>query len=199
MAERAGLGTGGSRCGRQRVPRTDRRRSSTTAPATTSVRSAPAEPAAAGSRPRTAHRSSRRSSARTPTRTIRQKLAKLYTMQQIGRFSSLRAKSPRSAHGRRAEHREADDERPAAAATRGRQRDHRPDGMVMGTDTPGGGVVQEIDAVLARSVDLRRHRPGAAQHHRRARARPARRSPAPPRTRRSAASPSVRSRSGVSG
>ena len=46
-------------------------------------------------------------------------------------------------------------------------------GMVMGTDTPGDGIGAGDDAVLARPVDLRRHRPGAAQHHRRACARPA--------------------------
>ena len=39
-------------CRGQRVPRPDRRRSSTTAPATTSARCVPAERAAAGSRPR---------------------------------------------------------------------------------------------------------------------------------------------------
>ena len=41
-----------------------------------------------------------------------------------------------------------------------------PDAMVMGHGTLGGGLVQEMTLLLARSVDLRRHRPGAAQHHR---------------------------------
>ena len=104
---------------------------------------------------------------------IRQKLAQLYTLQQIGRFSSLRAKSPESAHGRRAEHRQADDERPAPPAARGRPRDHRParhgDGHRHARRRDGA----RGDVVLAGSVDLRRHRPGAAQHHRRTRARAA--------------------------
>ena len=123
--------------------------------------------------------------------TIRQKLAQLYTLQQIGRYSALRAKSPGQRTGAEPNiaklmmsdllrlQREVGNEIIGA------------NGMIMGTDTPGGGTVQEIDAVLARSVDLRRHRSGPAQHHRRTRARPARRSPGPRRTRRSASCSSI--------
>ena len=94
-------------------------------------------------------------------------------MQQIGRFSALRAKSPSQRTGGEPNiaklmmsdllrlQREVGNEIIGAY------------GMVMGTDTPGGGVGAGDHAVLARPVDLRRHRPGAAQHHRRARARPA--------------------------
>ena len=56
---------------------------------------------------------------------IRQKLAQLYTLQQIGRYSALRDEVAAQRHRRRAEHRQADDERPAPPAARGRQRDHR--------------------------------------------------------------------------
>ncbi len=71
-----------------------------------------------------------------------------------------------SAHRGRAQHREADDERPVAVAARGRQRDHRSvrdgDGRRHARSRHGAGA----HVVLARSVDLRRHRPGPAQHPR---------------------------------
>jgi alkylation response protein AidB-like acyl-CoA dehydrogenase len=75
---------------------------------------------------------------------IRQKLAKLYTMQQIGRFSGLRAKSPSQRTGAEPNiaklmmsdllrlQREVGHEIIGAS------------GMVMGTDGPGGGMVQEV-------------------------------------------------------
>jgi alkylation response protein AidB-like acyl-CoA dehydrogenase len=75
---------------------------------------------------------------------IRQKLAKLYTMQQLGKFSSLRSKSPSQRTGGEPNiaklmmsdllrlQREVGHEIIGAS------------GMVMGTDTPGGGVVQEV-------------------------------------------------------
>lgn len=76
--------------------------------------------------------------------TIRQKLAKLYTMQQIGRFSSLRAKSPTQRTGG-----EPNIAKLMMSDLLRLQREvgHEiigPYGMVMGTDTPGGGMVQEV-------------------------------------------------------
>jgi alkylation response protein AidB-like acyl-CoA dehydrogenase len=76
--------------------------------------------------------------------TIRQKLAKLYTLQQLGRFSALRAKSPSQRTGAEPNiaklmmsdllrlQRELGNEIIGA------------NGMLMGTDTPGGGSVQEL-------------------------------------------------------
>jgi alkylation response protein AidB-like acyl-CoA dehydrogenase len=76
--------------------------------------------------------------------TIRQKLAKLFTMQQIGRYSALRAKSPSQRTGGEPNiaklmmsdllrlQREVGNEIIGAH------------GMVMGSETPGGGNVQEI-------------------------------------------------------
>ena len=76
--------------------------------------------------------------------TIRQKLAKLYTMQQIGRYSSLRAKSPSQRTGG-----EPNIAKLMMSDLLRLQREvgHEiigPYGMVMGTDTPGGGMVQEV-------------------------------------------------------
>jgi alkylation response protein AidB-like acyl-CoA dehydrogenase len=76
--------------------------------------------------------------------TIRQKLAKLYTMQQLGRFSSLRAKSPSQRTGG-----EPNIAKLMMSDLLRLQREvgHEiigPYGMVMGTDTPGGGMVQEV-------------------------------------------------------
>jgi alkylation response protein AidB-like acyl-CoA dehydrogenase len=75
---------------------------------------------------------------------IRQKLAQLYTLQQIGRFSSLRAKSPSQRTGA-----EPNIAKLMMSDLLRLQREvgHEiigPHGMVMGTDTPGGGVVQEV-------------------------------------------------------
>jgi alkylation response protein AidB-like acyl-CoA dehydrogenase len=75
---------------------------------------------------------------------IRQKLAKLYTMQQIGRYSALRAKSPSQRTGGEPNiaklmmsdllrlQREVGNEIIGAS------------GMLMGPDTPGMGMVQEL-------------------------------------------------------
>ena len=75
---------------------------------------------------------------------IRQKLAKLYTLQQLGRYSALRAKSPSQRTGAEPNiaklmmsdllrlQREVGNEIIGA------------NGMIMGTDTPGGGLVQEV-------------------------------------------------------
>ncbi len=75
---------------------------------------------------------------------IRQKLARLYSMQQIGRYSALRAKSPSQRTGAEPNiaklmmsdllrlQREVGNEIIGA------------NGMIMGTDTPGGGMVQEV-------------------------------------------------------
>ena len=76
--------------------------------------------------------------------TIRQKLAKLYTMQQLGRFSSLRAKSPSQRTGG-----EPNIAKLMMSDLLRLQREvgHEiigPYGMVMGSDTPGGGMVQEV-------------------------------------------------------
>jgi alkylation response protein AidB-like acyl-CoA dehydrogenase len=75
---------------------------------------------------------------------VRQKLAKLYTMQQIGRYSSLRAKTPSQRTGG-----EPNIAKLMMSDLLRLQREvgHEiigPHGMVMGTDTPGGGVVQEV-------------------------------------------------------
>ena len=75
---------------------------------------------------------------------IRQKLAQLYTLQQLGRYSALRAKSPSQRTGAEPNiaklmmsellrlQREVGNEIIGA------------NGMIMGTDTPGGGLVQEV-------------------------------------------------------
>jgi len=77
-------------------------------------------------------------------RPIRQKLARLYTLQQIGRYSALRAKSPSQRTGAEPNiaklmmsdllrlQREVGNEIVGAH------------GMIMGPDTPGGGTVQEL-------------------------------------------------------
>ncbi len=76
--------------------------------------------------------------------TVRQKLAKLYTLQQLGRYSALRAKSPNQRTGAEPNiaklmmsdllrlQREVGNEIIGA------------NGMVMGTETPGGGSIQEL-------------------------------------------------------
>jgi alkylation response protein AidB-like acyl-CoA dehydrogenase len=81
---------------------------------------------------------------RNTEKPIRQKLAQLYTLQQIGRYSALRAKSPNQRTGGEPNiaklmmsdllrlQREVGNEIIGA------------NGMVMGADTPGGGIVQEI-------------------------------------------------------
>ena len=110
---------------------------------------------------------------RNTERPIRQKLAQLYTLQQIGRYSALRAKTAEPAHRRRAQHRQADDERPAPPPARSRQRDHRRARDGHGRRHARRRARAGSHALLARAVDLRRHRPGAAQHPRRAGARSA--------------------------
>jgi alkylation response protein AidB-like acyl-CoA dehydrogenase len=76
--------------------------------------------------------------------TIRQKLARLYTMQQLGRFSSLRAKSPSQRTGG-----EPNISKLMMSDLLRLQREVGneiigPYGMVMGSDGPGGGLVQDI-------------------------------------------------------
>jgi alkylation response protein AidB-like acyl-CoA dehydrogenase len=76
--------------------------------------------------------------------TIRQKLAKLYTMQQLGRYSALRAKSPGQRTGG-----EPNIAKLMMSDLLRLQREVGHEiigahGMVMGTDTPGKGMVQEI-------------------------------------------------------
>jgi alkylation response protein AidB-like acyl-CoA dehydrogenase len=75
---------------------------------------------------------------------VRQKLAKLYTMQQLGKYSALRAKSPNQRTGAEPNiaklmmsdllrlQREVGNEIIGA------------NGMIMGSETPGGGLVQEV-------------------------------------------------------
>ncbi len=103
--------------------------------------------------------------------TIRQKLVKLYSMQQIGRYSALRAKSPSQRTGGEANiaklmmsdllrlQRDVGNEI-IGPVRHGRRHQHARQGHGAGDH-----------ALLAGPVDLRRHRPGATQHHRRARAR----------------------------
>ena len=81
---------------------------------------------------------------RNTERPIRQKLAQLYTLQQIGRYSAMRAKSPAQRTGAEPNiaklmmsdllrlQREVGNEIVGAS------------GMIMGPDTPGGGSVQEL-------------------------------------------------------
>jgi alkylation response protein AidB-like acyl-CoA dehydrogenase len=76
--------------------------------------------------------------------TIRQKLAKLFTMQQIGRYSALRAKSPSQRTGG-----EPNIAKLMMSDLLRLQREVGneiigPHGMVMGAETPGGGTVQEL-------------------------------------------------------
>jgi alkylation response protein AidB-like acyl-CoA dehydrogenase len=81
---------------------------------------------------------------RNTERPIRQKLAHLYTLQQIGKYSAMRAKSPSQRTGAEPNiaklmmsdllrlQREVGNEIVGAH------------GMIMGSDTPGGGTVQEL-------------------------------------------------------
>jgi alkylation response protein AidB-like acyl-CoA dehydrogenase len=76
--------------------------------------------------------------------TIRQKLAKLFTMQQIGRYSSLRAKSPSQRTGG-----EPNIAKLMMSDLLRLQRELGNEiigahGMVTGNQTPGGGFVQEV-------------------------------------------------------
>jgi alkylation response protein AidB-like acyl-CoA dehydrogenase len=75
---------------------------------------------------------------------VRQKLAKLYSMQQIGRYSALRAKNANQRTGA-----EPNIAKLMMSDLLRLQRDVGneiigPFGMVMGTDTPGGGTVQDL-------------------------------------------------------
>jgi alkylation response protein AidB-like acyl-CoA dehydrogenase len=75
---------------------------------------------------------------------VRQKLAKLYTLQQIGRYSALRAKSPSQRTGGEpniAKLMMSDLLRLQREVGNGIIGAH---GMLMGTDTPGAGMVQEV-------------------------------------------------------
>jgi alkylation response protein AidB-like acyl-CoA dehydrogenase len=77
-------------------------------------------------------------------RPIRQKLAKLYTLQQIGRYSAMRAKSPSQRTGA-----EPNIAKLMMSDLLRLQRDVGNEivgasGMLMGADTPGGGSVQEL-------------------------------------------------------
>ncbi len=81
---------------------------------------------------------------RNGERPIRQKLAKLYTLQQIGKYSALRAKSPSQRTGA-----EPNIAKLMMSDLLRLQRDVGNEivgahGMIMGTDTPGGGTVQEL-------------------------------------------------------
>jgi alkylation response protein AidB-like acyl-CoA dehydrogenase len=81
---------------------------------------------------------------RSSEKPVRQKLAKLYTLQQLGRYSALRAKSPNQRTGG-----EPNIAKLMMSDLLRLQREVGneiigPYGMVMGTDTPGSGVVQEI-------------------------------------------------------
>jgi alkylation response protein AidB-like acyl-CoA dehydrogenase len=81
---------------------------------------------------------------RNTEKPVRQKLAQLYTMQQLGRYSALRAKSPSQRTGG-----EPNIAKLMMSELLRLQRDLGneiigPYGMVMGTDTPGNGIVQEI-------------------------------------------------------
>jgi alkylation response protein AidB-like acyl-CoA dehydrogenase len=81
---------------------------------------------------------------RNTDRPIRQKLAKLYTLQQIGRYSAMRAKSPSQRTGA-----EPNIAKLMMSDLLRLQRDVGNEivgasGMIMGPDTPGGGSVQEL-------------------------------------------------------
>ena len=145
MAERAGLGTGGIGRGRQRVPRTDR------GPAQR-PRRRPRRPG-----PHRRHRRRRRSRPRNELMKLaqgarpqhrapdppeaREALHDAADRPVLG--AARQVAEP--AHRRRAEHREADDERPAAPAARGRQRDHRRERAWSWAPTrPAAGSVQEL-------------------------------------------------------
>jgi len=75
---------------------------------------------------------------------VRQKLAKLYTLQQLGRFSTLRAKSPSQRTGG-----EPNIAKLMMSDLLRLQRELGNEiigahGMIVGSDTPGGGFVQEV-------------------------------------------------------
>jgi alkylation response protein AidB-like acyl-CoA dehydrogenase len=81
---------------------------------------------------------------RNTERPIRQKLARLYTLQQIGRYSAMRAKSPSQRTGA-----EPNIAKLMMSDLLRLQRDVGNEivgahGMIMGADTPGGGTVQEL-------------------------------------------------------
>ncbi|MDZ4827345.1 MAG: acyl-CoA dehydrogenase family protein [Actinomycetota bacterium] len=85
-----------------------------------------------------------REAGKSDDKNIRQKLAKLYTMQEIGRMSMLRMKSKRGVTGG-----EANIAKLMMSDILRLQREVGneilgPFGMVMGQDTPGHGMVQEI-------------------------------------------------------
>ena len=144
MAERAGLGTGGSGGAGNAFPGPIAEPARTIASATTSARSAPAGPAAVDCAAAQRLIKLAQELGRNNDPNIRQKLAQLYTMQQLGRYSALRAKSPSQRTGGEPNiaklmmsellrlQREVGNEIIGA------------NGMVMGTDTPGGGMVQEV-------------------------------------------------------
>ena len=171
-AERAGLGSGGSGAAGTAFPGPLWPGSWTSGSATSSARSAPAEPVAAGGNMAQSLIKLAKDTGRASDPNVRQSLARMYSLQQIGKFSSLRARAGRRER-RRAEHGQAHDERHAAPEPRGRDADPRRRDDAHGPGRRARRGRAGDDPVLARSVDLRRHRPGAAQHPRRARARPA--------------------------
>ena len=143
MAERAGLGTGGSGGAGNAFPgplakHLDNRAGDHVG----QVRTGGTGGGGVAAAPRLIKLAQQLGKSTDPT--IRQKLAKLFTMQQLGRYSALRAKSPGQRTGGEPNiaklmmsdllrlQREVGNEIIGAH------------GMVMGTETPGGGTVQEI-------------------------------------------------------
>ena len=86
MAERAGLGTGGSGAVGSAFAGPIAEPARRTGSATTSARCAPAAPAAAVVRPRKSLTKLAKELGKDDDPVIRQKLAKLYTLQEIGRY-----------------------------------------------------------------------------------------------------------------
>ena len=107
---------------------------------------------------------------------IRQRLAQLHILNEVGRFTSLRVKAAKASG--RGPGPEGNTAKLLMSRITRLSRDLGleilgPHGMLMGPDTPGGGVCARARAVRAGRVDLRRQRRGAEEHHRRARPRAA--------------------------
>ena len=143
MAERAGLGTGWFGCGGERVPgplaqQLEHRAGDHVG----QVRTGGTGGGGVAAAQRLINLAQELGRNADPN--VRQKLAKLYTLQQLGRYSSLRAKSPSQRTGG-----EPNIAKLMMSDLLRLQREVGHEiigahGMVMGTDTPGDGLVQEI-------------------------------------------------------
>ena len=143
MAERAGLGTGGTGAAGNAFPGPDRRSARRPRRRPRRPDAHRAAPAVAGS-PAANGREAGKELGRNNERPIRQKLAQLYTLAADRPVLGDAGQVAESAHRRRAEHRQVDDERPAAPPARRRQRDRRRARHDHGCRHAGRRLVQEL-------------------------------------------------------